>query len=50
MQTGLKVKGQISDRTYQVMGMPQTYVKEEREAITKSLARIDLAIRQLQGQ
>ncbi len=50
MQTGLKVKSQISDRTYQVMGMPQTYVKEEREAIAKSLARIDTAIRQLQGQ
>ena len=50
MQTGLKVKGQISDRTYQVMGMPPTYVKEEREAITKSLARIDAALKQLQGQ
>lgn len=50
MQTGLKVKGQISDRTYQVMGMPATYVKEEREAISKSLVRIDAALKQLQGQ
>lgn len=50
MQQGLKVKSQISDRTYQVMGMPQTYVKEEREAIAKSLVRIDTALKQLQGQ
>lgn len=47
LHAGLKVKSQISDRTYQVMGMPATYVKEEREGIAKSLQRIEAALKQL---
>lgn len=48
MQSGLKVKGNISDRTYQLMGMPATYIKEEREAVNNSLARVNAALSQLQ--
>lgn len=49
MQLGLKAKANTPDRTYQVMGMPPVYIKEEREATTKSLQRIDAALKQLQG-
>lgn len=48
MKQGLKIKGNISDSAYKAMGMPTVYVKEEREAISKSLARIDAALAQLQ--
>lgn len=47
MKNGLKVKSNISDSAYKAMGMPPIYVKEEREAVSKSIARIDAALAQL---
>lgn len=48
LKRGLAVKSGISDRTYQAMGMPPLYIKEERESVQNSLARIDAALGQLQ--
>lgn len=48
IKRGLTVKSGISDRTYQAMGIPSLYVKEEREALKNALARVDAALAQLQ--
>ena len=48
IKRGLGVKNGISDRTYQAMGLPPLYIKEEREALQKSLAHVDAALSQLQ--
>ncbi len=50
IQSGLKSKSQVSDRTYQLMGMPPIYIKEEREAATKAMQHVEAALRQLQAQ
>ena len=47
IRDGLRAKGSVSDGVYKVMGLPDTYVKEEREGVEKSIRRIDDAIRQL---
>ncbi len=44
IRQGLAVQGSIPDKTYKIMGMPDVYIKEEREATKNSLARIDAAI------
>lgn len=49
MREGLRAKRSIPDSVYKMMGLPATYVKEEREGIDNSLARIDRAIKQLGG-
>jgi hypothetical protein len=49
MRDGLRAKRSVPDSVYKVMGMPETYVKEEREGIDRALSRIDGAIRQLGG-
>lgn len=49
MREGLRAKRTIPDAIYKTMGMPATYIKEEREGIDKSLSRIDSAIRKLGG-
>lgn len=44
LRQGLAIQGSIPDKTYKIMGMPDTYIKEEREATKNSLARIDAAL------
>lgn len=48
MRSGLKAKSTVSDTAYRLMGMPDLYVKEERESITKSLARVEAALAALE--
>ena len=50
IKRGLQVKSTTPASTYQVMGIPEIYVKEEREGIAKSLSHIDAALKKLQGR
>lgn len=47
MRTGLRAQNSVPDSVYKMMGLPPTYVKEEREGFSKALARIDEAITKL---
>lgn len=47
IREGLRAQRSIPDSVYKVMGMPETYVSEEREGLDKALARIEAAIREL---
>lgn len=49
IRAGLLAQRGIPDSVYKVMGMPETYVNEEREGLDKALERIDIAIRELGG-
>ncbi len=47
VRDGLRAKGSVPDSVYKSMGMPELYVKEEREGIEKSIKHVDEALRQL---
>ena len=50
MRDGMRAQNSVSDAVYQAMGMPEIYVKEQREGFGKSIERLDAAVRQLQGK
>lgn len=47
MRDGLRAKRSIPDSVYRIMGMPDVYVKEEREGLDNALSRINTALKQL---
>lgn len=47
MREGLRAKRSVPDSVYRIMGMPDTYVREEREGLDNALSRISTALKQL---
>jgi len=48
MRDGLKSRASISVSVYKAMGLPDTYIKEEREGAQKSLAKVEMALEELE--
>lgn len=49
LRAGLKFKGQAPESIYQRMGLPDIYIKEEKESISSTLAFVEEAMAELKG-